>query len=102
MKKSIGEEPIRRWCRYMVHRLGAYNVIWVLAGEYNMLHVFELGLHTQFVGQIMDVKADEAVLGAADQPEIDKVRPIIFSPANRVYYGVGPSLGHAFAIGKEI
>jgi hypothetical protein len=50
----------------------------------------------------MDVKADEAVLGAADQPEIDKVQPIIFSPANRVYYGVGPSLGHAFAIGKEI
>jgi hypothetical protein len=49
-----------------------------------------------------DVKADEAVLGAAGQPEIDKVRPIIFSPANRVYYGAGPSLGHAFAIGKEI
>jgi flavin reductase (DIM6/NTAB) family NADH-FMN oxidoreductase RutF len=70
--------------------------------ECNVVHVFELGLHTQFVGQIMDVKADEAVLGAAGQPEIDKVRPIIFSPADRVYYGVGPSLGHAFAIGKEI
>jgi hypothetical protein len=23
-------------------------------------------------------------------------------PANRVYYGVGGSLGHAFAVGKEI
>jgi len=33
---TIGEENIRRWWRYVVHRLQAYNVIWVLAGEYNM------------------------------------------------------------------
>jgi flavin reductase (DIM6/NTAB) family NADH-FMN oxidoreductase RutF len=70
--------------------------------ECNVVHVFELGLHTQFVGQIMDVKVDEAVLGESDQPDIEKVRPIIFSPGNRNYYGVGSSLGHAFAIGKEI
>ena len=70
--------------------------------ECNVVHVFELGLHTQFVGQIMDVKADEAILGAGNDPEIEKVRPIIFSPGNRAYYGVGSSLGHAFAIGKEI
>ena len=70
--------------------------------ECNVVHVFELGLHTQFVGQILDVKADETVLGAGDQPEIEKVRPIIFSPGNRNYYGVGSSLGHAFEIGKEI
>lgn len=34
--KSIGEENIIRWWRYVVHRLHAWNVIWVLAGEYNM------------------------------------------------------------------
>jgi hypothetical protein len=27
---------MRRWWRYVVDRLHAYNVIWVLAGEYNM------------------------------------------------------------------
>ena len=70
--------------------------------ECNVVHVFELGLHTQFVGQIMDVKVDDTVLGAGDHPDIEKVRPIIFSPGNRNYYGVGSSLGHAFAIGKEI
>ncbi len=36
IKTSIGEENIRRWWRYTIHRLHAYNVIWVLAGEYNM------------------------------------------------------------------
>jgi hypothetical protein len=36
MNKTVGKEKMKRWWRYLVHRLGAYNVIWVLAGEYNM------------------------------------------------------------------
>ena len=44
MKTQIGEENVRRWWRYVVHRLAAYNVIWVLAGEYNMDNYGGLGL----------------------------------------------------------
>ncbi len=33
---TIGGENMRRWWRYVVDRLHAYNVIWVLAGEYNI------------------------------------------------------------------
>jgi len=33
---TIGSENMRRWWKYVIHRLHAYNVIWVLAGEYNM------------------------------------------------------------------
>jgi hypothetical protein len=36
INEKIGAENIRRWWRYVIHRLCAYNVIWVLAGEYNM------------------------------------------------------------------
>lgn len=36
INNSIGEEKMIRWWRYVVQRLHAYNVIWVLAGEYNM------------------------------------------------------------------
>ncbi|MCX6261356.1 MAG: DUF5060 domain-containing protein [Bacteroidia bacterium] len=36
INKSIGEENIIRWWRYVIQRLHAFNVIWVLAGEYNM------------------------------------------------------------------
>ncbi len=70
--------------------------------ECRVVHVFELGLHTQFVGQIVDVKADESVLGANGAPDIAKIRPILFSPGDRGYYGVGGPLGLAFAVGKEI
>jgi flavin reductase (DIM6/NTAB) family NADH-FMN oxidoreductase RutF len=69
--------------------------------ECRVVHVFELGLHTLFVGQIVDVKAEEAVLGTTGLPDIEKVRPIIFSPGNRTYFGVGKFLGEAFAIGKK-
>lgn len=36
LNTTIGSEKMLRWWRYLVHRFGAYNVIWVLAGEYNM------------------------------------------------------------------
>jgi hypothetical protein len=44
LNKTAGPEKIRRWWRYVIHRLGAYNVIWVLAGEYNMYNYGGLGL----------------------------------------------------------
>ncbi len=69
--------------------------------ECKVVHVIELGLHTQFVGQIVDVKADESVLSPAGVLEIERVRPIVFSPGNRGYYGLGDYLGPAFSIGKK-
>jgi len=44
MRQRVAEVDMRRWCRYMVHRLGAYNVVWVLAGEYNKFNNGDLGL----------------------------------------------------------
>jgi len=61
----------------------------------------ELGLHTMFVGEILDVKADEAVLSAEGLPEVEKVAPFMFGPELRVYHGVGEKLGKAFSMGHE-
>lgn len=44
LNETAGAEKIRRWWRYVIHRLGAYNVIWTLAGEYNMNDYGGLGL----------------------------------------------------------
>ena len=44
MDKSVGREKMIRWWRYLVHRFSAYNVIWVLAGEYNMYDYGGLGV----------------------------------------------------------
>lgn len=44
LDKTAGEEKIQRWWRYLVHRYAAYNVIWVIAGEYNLDNYGNLGL----------------------------------------------------------
>jgi flavin reductase (DIM6/NTAB) family NADH-FMN oxidoreductase RutF len=70
--------------------------------ECKLFRTFELGLHTQFVGEILDVKADESVLDDHGLPAMEKVRPLVFAPSNRTYHGIGEYLGKAFSIGKEI
>jgi hypothetical protein len=44
LDKDAGPEKVRRWWRYVVARLAAYNVIWNLAGEYNMYDYGGMGL----------------------------------------------------------
>ncbi|WP_342304342.1 flavin reductase family protein [Methanolobus sp. ZRKC5] len=68
--------------------------------ECKLVQSFELGLHTQFIGEIVDIKADESVLNEKGNPEIQKIKPIIYSP-ERNYYGVGKLLGKAFSIGMK-
>ncbi|UCG81230.1 MAG: flavin reductase family protein [Desulfobacterales bacterium] len=70
--------------------------------ECAVLHTIEIGLHTQFVGEIMDVKVDESVLGEKGVPDIEKVRPFLYAPEGHGYYSVGSYLGQAFSIGKGI
>ena len=70
--------------------------------ECRLLHTLEIGLHTMFVGEILDVKADETVLGDKGYPDITKVKPIIWDPALMGYYEIGKSLGKAWEIGKGI
>ena len=70
--------------------------------ECKLLHTFEIGLHTQFIGEILDIKAEEAVLGANGLPHIEKVRPFLYAPEYRTYYGVGGFLGKAYSIGKGL
>jgi flavin reductase (DIM6/NTAB) family NADH-FMN oxidoreductase RutF len=70
--------------------------------ECKVLHTLEIGLHTQFVGEIMDVKADEAVIGEKGLPEIEAVRPFSYAPESRGYYRIGSFLGKAFSIGRSV
>jgi flavin reductase (DIM6/NTAB) family NADH-FMN oxidoreductase RutF len=69
--------------------------------ECRLIHTFELGLHTQFVGEIVNVLADESVLGRNDVPDLEKIKPIAYAPEVRRYFGLGRVLGKAFSIGKE-
>ncbi len=69
--------------------------------ECRLLHTLEIGLHTQFIGEIMDVKAEEAVLGEQGYTDILKTKPFVFDTGQRAYYGIGERIGKAFSMGKR-
>ena len=64
------------------------------------LHTIEIGLHTQFIGEILDVKVEVAVLEKG-VPDMKKMNPILLVPETWLYYGVGTYLGKGFSVGKQ-
>ncbi len=70
--------------------------------ECKLIHTIELGLHTHFIGEILDIKADETLLEADGTIDVEKVRPIVFAPEVRKYFGLGNYLGKAFSVGKNL
>ena len=70
--------------------------------ECSVVAVHELGLHTQFVGEIKDVKVDAATLGDDGRIDLDRLRPILFAPEEMTYRAVGAVVGKAFSMGKGL
>lgn len=70
--------------------------------ECRLFKVVELGLHTQFIGEIMDVKTDDDVLDDRALPDVDSIKPVVMVPEIRRYYGFGEKLGNAFVVGKRL
>jgi flavin reductase (DIM6/NTAB) family NADH-FMN oxidoreductase RutF len=68
--------------------------------ECKVIHQIEIGLHTQFIGEILDIKAEDGVLNEKGLLDIEKVRPFFYAPEADTYYGMGTFLGSAFSIGQ--
>jgi flavin reductase (DIM6/NTAB) family NADH-FMN oxidoreductase RutF len=73
-----------------------------LALECRVVHVAELGLHTLFVGEILDVKIDETCLDSAGRPSTDLIKPFSWTPGDNQYYAMGEKLGKGFSVGKVL
>jgi len=70
--------------------------------ECKLLHTFEIGLHTQFIGEILDVKVDENVMDENGNIDIEKVKPITYALSSKTYHGIGEKIGDAWSVGKDI
>lgn len=73
-----------------------------LAFECKLLHALEMGVHTQFIGQILGVKADEEVLDHNGMPVASLVNPLISCASDRAYYAFGKYLGQAYSTGRTL
>lgn len=70
--------------------------------ECKLIHHHEIGLHTHFIGEIIDVKVDEGVIDSDGKPDILKVAPIVYVSKAQKYHAVGTWVGNAFEIGREL
>lgn len=54
------------------------------------------------IGEIVNVSADEAILGENGRPNVGKLAPICYDGANHLYHRLGEAVGKAFSDGKRI
>ena len=69
--------------------------------ECRLIQSLDLGMHTLFVGEIMDVKAEESMLDAAGSPDLEKLKPMFYSTGNKDYFTIGERIGKAFDLGRS-
>lgn len=56
----------------------------------------------RLVGEIVNVCADESVLGENGKVDVAKLRPITFDPMNNAYCVIGEKVGNAFRDGMQL
>ena len=66
--------------------------------ECQLLEHFEIGSHTMFVGQILDVKVDADKLDSNGKPDILKVSPLVYATKARGYHQVGDQVAAAYKV----
>ena len=54
------------------------------------------------IGEIVNVSADESVLGAGGKIDWDKLGLIVFDPIHAAYREIGQKVGNAFSDGKKL
>jgi len=70
--------------------------------ECRVSQTVEIGIHTQFIGEIVDVKVDGSVLGSDGKPDVEKIAPFIYDSAARTYRAVGSEIARAFSAGLAL
>lgn len=66
-----------------------------------VINVLEIGLHTQFIGEIVETLAEEDVLNHKGFPDMKKVNPFIYDSSTKSYFGIGDRLVKAYSQKKK-
>jgi flavin reductase (DIM6/NTAB) family NADH-FMN oxidoreductase RutF len=64
--------------------------------ECRLRETVDLGSHVMVIGEILDVKVDEEAL-TDGAPDIQLLKPFIYSPGDNGYHSLGVRIGDALA-----
>lgn len=69
--------------------------------ECALRHTIEIGVHTQFIGEIMDAKVEADVLDENGRLDVARLQPFIYAAGEGGYWAVGECIGRSYAVGKK-
>ncbi|MCC8145950.1 MAG: flavin reductase family protein [Bacteroidales bacterium] len=71
--------------------------------ECRVTQSLEIGSHTQFIAEILNIKANENILDEKGKPDIEKISPIMMGSSQNTnfYYGLGEELEKGFVFKKK-
>ena len=67
--------------------------------ECRVMHIAEVGSHTQITGEIVNVQADEDVVDENGKIIFEKVNPIVWDDITHSYYETGGKIADGFNVG---
>lgn len=69
--------------------------------ECRVMHIAEVGSHTQITGEIVNVQAEESVLDDNGKISYEKLNPICYDDVSHCYFGIGDFMAKAFKVGLK-
>ncbi|MEE1134432.1 MAG: flavin reductase family protein [Methanobrevibacter sp.] len=69
--------------------------------ECRVMHIAEVGSHTQITGEIVNVQAEEDVRDSRGKIIFEKVNPIAYDDVTHSYFEVGDKVADAFKVGLD-
>lgn len=69
--------------------------------ECKVMHIAEVGSHTQITGEIVNVQADEDVVDENGKIIFEKVNPIVWDDITHSYYETGGKIADGFNVGLK-
>lgn len=69
--------------------------------ECRVMHVAEVGSHTQITGEIVNVQADDDIVDGKGKIILEKLNPIAYDDITHSYYEMGDKIADAFRPGLK-
>ena len=69
--------------------------------ECKVMNIAEVGSHTQITGEIVNIQADEDVIGEKGKVDLKLLNPIVYDDVLYDYFEVGDKIADAFNVGVK-
>ena len=69
--------------------------------ECKVMNIVEVGSHTQITGEILNIQADDDVIGEKGKIDLKLLNPIVYDDVLYDYYQVGDKIADAFNVGVK-